>query len=100
MRRSLDELYQDEHRRRRWERYGDPQDEPPDLPDDEPPDVCGVCGLPMDDHWLASCPETADPACNPVAWDDLFRSGDPVDGLDPVLDTDDRALDARREDTP
>lgn len=30
---SLDNVYREQARRRRWERYGDPQDEPADLPD-------------------------------------------------------------------
>ena len=34
---------------------------------------CAVCGLPLDDHWLGTCPETADPACGPITWD-----GEPV----------------------
>jgi hypothetical protein len=96
---SLDRIYREQARRRRWERYRDPRD----APDDD--GGCAVCGLPLDDHWLATCPETADPACNPIDWDGLLRSGDPADDLDPVhdfpwLDSDDRALDARREDTP
>jgi hypothetical protein len=39
------------------------------MSDDDGLEVCAVCGLPMNDHWLASCPENADPACGPVSWD-------------------------------
>lgn len=72
----LDRIYHERAWASEWERTRNPE-YAPDLDDEVPAglfgsgdpadgldDTCGICRLPLDDHWLASCPDVTLPCAD------------------------------------